>query len=50
MEHDDAIAAGEGDLVRDDDRMLEETGAEPETFELELDGEVHTLPDRKSVV
>ena len=44
MKHDDAIAAGEGDLVRDDDRMLEETGAEPETFELELDGEVHTLP------
>jgi hypothetical protein len=44
MEHDDANLAGEGDLVRDDDRMLEETGADPETFELELDGEVHTLP------
>ncbi|WP_397420450.1 hypothetical protein [Phenylobacterium sp.] len=44
MEHDDAYLAGEGDLVRDDDRMLEETGADPEMFELELDGQVHTLP------
>ena len=44
MEHDDAILAGEGDLVRDDDRMIEAAAEEPETFDLELDGEVHTLP------
>ena len=44
MEHDDAILAGEGDLVRDDDRMPEPAGEEPETFEVELDGAVHTLP------
>ena len=44
MDHDDAYLADEGDLVRDDDRMPEETGADPDTFELELDGEVHTLP------
>lgn len=45
MEHDDAIfMAGEGDLVRDDDQMLTEADADPETFELELDGQVHTLP------
>ena len=48
MENDDAIMAGEGDLVRADglglegDPGLAET--EPELFELELDGEVHTLP------
>lgn len=44
MENDDAIAAGEGDLVRDDDRMPELAAEAPETFELELDGAVHTLP------
>ena len=44
MDQDDAIMAGEGDLVREDDRMPELAGEEPETFEVELDGEVHTLP------
>ena len=44
MEHDDAIAAGEGDLVRDDDHMPDAGAQDLETFEVELDGEVHTLP------
>ena len=44
MENDDAIMAGEGDLVRDDDRMTEAAALDPDTFDLELDGEVHTLP------
>lgn len=44
MENDDAIMAGEGDLVRDDDLMLDAAGTEPEMFEVEVDGEVHSLP------
>lgn len=45
MENDDAIImADEGDLVRDEDRMPEAPQDSPETFEVELDGAVHTLP------
>jgi hypothetical protein len=43
MDNDDAIMAGEGDLVRADE-FGPEAEAEPETFELELDGEVHSVP------
>lgn len=41
MENDDAIMAGESDLARADELGPE---GEPETFEVELDGQVHTLP------
>lgn len=50
MEDDDAIMAGEGDLVRDEELAPEaealeaEAGAEPETLEVELDGQVYQLP------
>lgn len=44
MQDDDAIMAGEGDLVRDDDLALGAEADEPGTFDLELDGQVHTLP------
>ncbi|TAJ70696.1 MAG: hypothetical protein EPO51_16535 [Phenylobacterium sp.] len=43
MENDDAIMAGEGDLVRADELGLE-AGDGPETIEVELDGEVHVVP------
>jgi len=43
MENDDAIMADEGDLVRADELGLE-AGDEPETIEVELDGEVHVVP------
>jgi hypothetical protein len=43
MDNDDAIMAGEDDLVRAEDTDREPQ-AEPDNFELELDGEVHTLP------
>lgn len=50
MDNDDAIMAGEGDLVRDEELAPEaeavaaEEGAEPEMFEVELDGQVYQLP------
>lgn len=45
MDNHDAIMAGEDDLARADELGLgAEPDAEPETFDLELDGEVHTLP------
>jgi hypothetical protein len=43
----DAIMAGEGDLVRADELGLApevEDAGEPETIEVELDGEVHVVP------
>lgn len=43
MENDDAIMAGEGDLVRADE-LGPEAGDEPETIEVELDGQVHVVP------
>jgi hypothetical protein len=44
MEHDDAFAAAE-ELARMDEAMTAEgADAEPEMFELELDGEVHAVP------
>ncbi len=43
MDNDDAILAGEDDLLRAEDTDREPE-AEPDTFEVELDGEVHTLP------
>ncbi|MET0274389.1 MAG: hypothetical protein ABW360_15485 [Phenylobacterium sp.] len=49
MDNDDAIMAGEDDLARAEELAPEIEGAEaeglePEDFELELDGQVHTLP------
>ncbi len=43
MENDDAIMAGEGDLVRADE-LGPEAGDAPETMEVELDGQVHVVP------
>lgn len=43
MDNDDAIMAGEGDFARVDE-LAPSDGLEPETFEVEVDGEVHTLP------
>jgi hypothetical protein len=44
MDNEDPIVAGE-DLARlDDDAQAEGLAAEPDTFEVELDGEVHALP------
>lgn len=43
MENDDAIMADEGDLVRADELGLE-PGDEPQTIEVELDGQVHVVP------
>ncbi|MBJ7413337.1 MAG: hypothetical protein JHD15_23685 [Phenylobacterium sp.] len=47
MENDDAIMAGEGDLVRAEDLGPDgdlAVGGEPETIEVELDGAVYTVP------
>jgi len=43
MDNDDAVMAGADDLARAEELALE-AEADPETFELELDGEVHALP------
>lgn len=43
MDNDDAILAGEDDLARAEDLDREDEDG-PDTFDLELDGEVHTLP------
>ena len=43
MENDDAMLAGEGDLVRADEQDFA-ASQEPETIEVELDGQVHTVP------
>jgi len=49
MDKNDAIMAGEDELVRDEDRVPDDDAGEdvegtPDTFEVELDGQVHTLP------
>lgn len=45
MQDDDAIMAGEGDFARADEAGLDEAlEGDPGTFDLEVDGEVHTLP------
>ncbi len=44
MEDDDANYAGEDNLARVEQPPVDEAGDNDDTFDLELDGEVHTLP------